>query len=623
MPIVIIFICNDEYGMSQSAGEWKNKYFDSLAEIEHKERRWQSVESSLRRCISRLSFLGDGIDDQLDRRLEQLRNRVRGEHDIKRLLDEVEEITRRAERAGESKPESTAQSAQELLIQLVTEANFPKRLEKRAHGLIKALDSPPIKSTTVQSAKALLLDAIASPAIEQKEMSSGLFSGLFTRDKASDDTPPVNGPVVVDEDKHIGQIEGQGLLHFLVTQISPAIPATSGLDGFTTRIDAARNNRELEELAAELVELLSGEKAGSRPDLLPPVDQVLLQLVARLDLSPELQPRVQRLKAQLSKGIVQADILPILTELLQLVEHAKVQAEQQRQEVERFLLQLTEQLKTLDQEVNGIGNSGQELIEGGRTIDREMQQQFTHLQAAVECSNDLDELKNSITIRLNRMQLRLRGHRNVTEHLVQDFERRIDTLTTRLGDMEREKGRLHDAMVKARTEAFTDALTGLHNRHAFDCRLQEEFARWSRYNNPLSIIVVDVDHFKKVNDAYGHLAGDKVLHVIGAHLKNSTRQIDFTARYGGEEFVVLLPEADLSGAKTVAEKIRLAVEQKPFHSGSNRVRITVSCGVASFQEGDGRKTPFERADEALYLAKRSGRNRCCTEEQVRLESKLQ
>ncbi|MCP5408775.1 MAG: GGDEF domain-containing protein [Chromatiaceae bacterium] len=607
--------------MSQSAGEWKNKYFDSLAEIEHKERRWQSVESSLRRCISRLSFLGDGIDDQLDRRLEQLRNRVRGEQDIKRLLDEVEEITRRAERAGESKPQSSSLSEEELVLQLVAEADFPKRLEKRAHSLIKALKSPPIKSETVQSAKALLLEAIAMPEVEQKLASSGLLGGLFARDKASLDKP-VDGPGV-GEDKHTGQIEGQGLLRFLVNQISPAIPATSGLDGFTTRIDAARNNRELEELAAELVELLSGEKAGPRPDLLPPVDEVLLQLVARLDLSPELQPRVQRLKAQLSKGIVQADILPILTELLQLVEHAKVQAEQQRQEVERFLLQLTEQLKTLDQEVNGIGNSGQELIEGGRTIDREMQQQFTHLQEAVECSNDLDELKNSITIRLNRMQLRLRGHRNVTEHLVQDFERRIDTLTTRLGDMEREKGRLHDAMVKARTEAFTDALTGLHNRHAFDCRLQEEFARWSRYNNPLSIIVVDVDHFKKVNDAYGHLAGDKVLHVIGAHLKNSTRQIDFTARYGGEEFVVLLPEADLSGAKTVAEKIRLAVEQKPFHSGSNRVRITVSCGVASFQEGDGRKTPFERADEALYLAKRSGRNRCCTEEQVRLESKLQ
>ena len=621
MPIVIIFICNDEYGMSQSAGEWKNKYFDSLAEIEHKERRWQSVESSLRRCISRLSFLGDGIDDQLDRRLEQLRNRVRGEQDIKRLLDEVEEITRRAERAGESKPQSSSLSEEELVLQLVAEADFPKRLEKRAHSLIKALKSPPIKSETVQSAKALLLEAIAMPEVEQKLASSGLLGGLFARDKASLDKP-VDGPGV-GEDKHTGQIEGQGLLRFLVNQISPAIPATSGLDGFTTRIDAARNNRELEELAAELVELLSGEKAGPRPDLLPPVDEVLLQLVARLDLSPELQPRVQRLKAQLSKGIVQADILPILTELLQLVEHAKVQAEQQRQEVERFLLQLTEQLKTLDQEVNGIGNSGQELIEGGRTIDREMQQQFTHLQAAVECSNDLDELKNSITNRLNRMQLRLRGHRNETEHLVQDFERRIDTLTTRLGDMEREKGRLHDAMVKARTEAFTDALTGLHNRHAFDCRLQEEFARWSRYNNPLSIIVVDVDHFKKVNDAYGHLAGDKVLHVIGAHLKNSTRQIDFTARYGGEEFVVLLPEADLSGAKTVAEKIRLAVEQKPFHSGSNRVRITVSCGVASFQEGDGRKTPFERADEALYLAKRSGRNRCCTEEQVRLESKLQ
>ena len=190
-----------------------------------------------------------------------------------------------------------------------------------------------------------------------------------------------------------------------------------------------------------------------------------------------------------------------------------------------------------------------DLIEGGRTIDREMQQQVTDLQDAVDQSSDLNDLKFSITKRLNLIQERLRGHRGDTEQLVQEFERRIDVLTTQLGDMEQEKSRLHESIEKARTEAFTDALTGLHNRHAFDRRLQEEYARWSRYNNPLSMIIVDVDHFKKVNDTYGHLAGDKVLHVIGAHLKNSTRQIDFTARYGGEEFVVLLPETDLNGAK--------------------------------------------------------------------------
>ncbi|MCB1879167.1 MAG: diguanylate cyclase [Gammaproteobacteria bacterium] len=600
--------------MNHPTGDWKSRYFDSLAELEQKERQWQSVESSLRRCISRLTFIGDGIDVQLDQRLEQLRNRVRGEQNIKALLDAVDEITRRAERASEIKAQNPAFSAEELMAQLITEANLPKALEKRAQGLTKALKAAPIKPEVLQHAKALLLEAMTPPAAQEREASAGLFGRLFAKDKADDDKPAKE--VATAEQTDLSrQIEGQRLFLFLLDRLSQLTSAAEQFNTLAARAGAAENSQELEDLALELVQLISGESAETRIDSLPPVDQVLLQLVERLDLTPELQPRVQGLKRQLSKGIVQDDILPLLTELLQLVEHARLQAVHERQEVEMFLLQMTEQLQKLDQEINSISNTGSDLIEGGRNIDREMQQQVADLQETVAQSVDLSDLKFAITNRLTLIQERLRGHRGDTEQLVHEFERRIALLTSQLGEMEQERGRLQETVEKARAEAFTDALTGLSNRHAFDRRLQEEYARWSRYGNPLSLIVIDVDHFKKVNDTYGHLAGDKVLHVIGAHLKNSTRTIDFTARFGGEEFVVLLPDTDIGGAKSVAEKIRQAVEQKPFRSGSSRVNITVSCGVASFQQGDGRKAPFERADEALYLAKRSGRNRCCSEVQ--------
>lgn len=301
-----------------------------------------------------------------------------------------------------------------------------------------------------------------------------------------------------------------------------------------------------------------------------------------------------------------------------LAEQARIEAEKERREVERFLLQMTEQLQLLDQEVNGIGLIGGELIAGNRQRDAEMHHQVTGLQESLDQATDLNELKLSISERLNLIQTRLRGSRGEAERLVEGFEQRIDSLTAKIGDMEEESASLRESVAQARCEAFTDALTGLNNRHAFDCRLEEEFARWRRYNFPLSLIIVDVDHFKKVNDTYGHLAGDKVLHVIGTHLKQATRATDFPARYGGEEFVVLLPEVDLNGARSVAEKIRQAVEEKPFRSGDNRVNITVSCGVASFRQGDARRSSFERADEALYRAKRGGRNRCCTEDQVSL-----
>jgi len=173
---------------------------------------------------------------------------------------------------------------------------------------------------------------------------------------------------------------------------------------------------------------------------------------------------------------------------------------------------------------------------------------------------------------------------------------------------------LNKSVEEAREQAFKDALTGLNNRNAFDTKLKQEYLRWDRYGFPMSLIVLDIDFFKNVNDTYGHLAGDKVLQVIGRLMKTATREVDFAARYGGEEFVVLLPETDTKSAYKVAEKIRKMVEKKPFHSGDSQVTVTISAGIASFVKGDKRKDPFARADDALYRAKREGRNRCYMEQ---------
>ncbi|MCW8943547.1 MAG: diguanylate cyclase [Sedimenticola sp.] len=604
--------------MNQPQGEWKKKYFDSLADLERKEERWERVESALRRCISRLSLVGDGLDPLLDERLEQLRNRVRGEQDTKALLRLVEDIAGKAEGVqARREPEGDISASDSLWLTLFTEAQFPKNLEKPARKLTKVLKKTPVAPETLNAAKSLVLEALLLTPAAEPERTKGLIGKLFNKESDSRETV-VNAEVPESTEK-TAAVEGRQLLVSLARQLAHQHSAADELQKVADSAAAAVSNHVLEQLVTDLVGILTAGSGSAPLEMLPSADQVLLQLIERLDVTEQLKPRVQALRKQLSRGIIAKDIPSILTELLQLVEYAKTQAENERQEVERFLLQMTEQLQQLDQEVTGIGEVGGELAENSHRMDQDMQAQMGHLQESVDQATDLKDLKHSITERLSLIQERLRGNRTDNERLVEDFEQRIDLLTTKIGDMEHETASLKESVEKARTEAFTDALTGLNNRHAFDCKLEEEFTRWNRYGYPLSMIIVDVDHFKKVNDTYGHLAGDKVLHVIGAHLKKATRKVDFPARYGGEEFVVLLPEVDLKGAKIVAEKIRRAVEEKPFRSGDNRVNITVSCGVAQFRKGDGRKNPFERADEALYLAKRGGRNRCCTEEQVKLD----
>lgn len=168
----------------------------------------------------------------------------------------------------------------------------------------------------------------------------------------------------------------------------------------------------------------------------------------------------------------------------------------------------------------------------------------------------------------------------------------------------------------ARLEALahTDPLTHLLNRRALTIRLVAELERVRRYNSPLTMLMIDLDHFKRVNDTYGHLVGDEVLRGIAMILQRSLRSVDMVARYGGEEFVVVLPETTEQGAVAFAERIRQRVEQHAFEAErANTARVTVSIGVSAFPAPHVETADdlFSKADAALYRAKEKGRNRVC------------
>lgn len=170
------------------------------------------------------------------------------------------------------------------------------------------------------------------------------------------------------------------------------------------------------------------------------------------------------------------------------------------------------------------------------------------------------------------------------------------------------------ALVRERDQlkalSTTDGLTQLANHRAFQERLREEFRRAQRYDDPMALILMDVDHFKVINDTYGHLAGDDVLRRVAQALRTAVRETDFVARYGGEEFGVLLPKTHLAGALTVAE--RMSQGLKTVRSGTDSaIRVTASFGVSGFP-GRGVTTAellLKAADEALYRSKREGRNK--------------
>lgn len=198
--------------------------------------------------------------------------------------------------------------------------------------------------------------------------------------------------------------------------------------------------------------------------------------------------------------------------------------------------------------------------------------------------------------RAQEKSLRVQREANsLLEERVQERTRDLEKLNTRLMEM-----------------SATDGLTGLKNRSFFDSAFQSGCVRAYRFNQPLSLLVIDIDHFKQFNDTYGHLVGDDCLQMVAKKIRDHvTRPQDLAARYGGEEFVVLLPDTPEEGASRVAELIRADIEQVAFRVAEESIRLTVSVGVSTLMpdQPDQTKELFECADSALYQAKEAGRNR--------------
>ncbi len=199
---------------------------------------------------------------------------------------------------------------------------------------------------------------------------------------------------------------------------------------------------------------------------------------------------------------------------------------------------------------------------------------------------------------------------------VKNVEKSSAALELRLKNANDELKLLNTKLKEVEQHATVDSLTNLANRRSFEVRLTQHMARCSESGGQLSLVMIDIDHFKRINDTYGHLTGDDLLRIIAKTLRDFVKGKDIVCRYGGEEFVVLLPDTPLEGAITVSENIRKHFSQmswKQKSTGISMGKVTLSAGVALFRPGETMEAFVQRADVALYQSKKSGRN-CVTVE---------
>jgi diguanylate cyclase len=259
----------------------------------------------------------------------------------------------------------------------------------------------------------------------------------------------------------------------------------------------------------------------------------------------------------------------------------------------------------------------------GSQVMGEIEQVMAMIDAAAGSASSYTESLADMTEKLGDSKDR-EGLRAIVESLVQtakEMEVSNQKLEERLSASKQEINELQENLETVRTESLTDPLTQLANRKFFDLTLEHAIADAHAKNEPLSLLMTDIDHFKSFNDSFGHLTGDQVLRLVAMSVKLNVKGLDTAARYGGEEFAIVLPNTVLRSAIVVADHIRRAVMTKELmkrSTGEHLGRVTISIGVATLRKGDTPQGLIERTDACLYAAKRHGRNRvmCETDPEV-------
>ncbi|MFZ4966996.1 GGDEF domain-containing protein [Pseudomonas sp. Mn2068] len=336
------------------------------------------------------------------------------------------------------------------------------------------------------------------------------------------------------------------------------------------------------------------------------IESTLLGLLDDLTLPERHRPHAEAMRHRLEHGLNWYELLPILDDLAVLMLAIN---DSGQHEFEVYLKQLNERLESFQSHLQAASEGHAEGRSAANELHSQLREHVGGLQSSVQDAADLDSLKHVLENRLEGLLGTMDQHQQQRDLREQEVAARLQSLAERVAHMEQEAQGYRDHLEEQRQKALIDPLTGLPNRAAWSERLDHEVAQWQQHGNTLLIAMLDLDHFKRINDNYGHLAGDKVLKIIASVLRKRLRPSDFIARFGGEEFVLLVPGAPVAAGLKLAENLRAAIEACPFHFKGERVTITVSIGVSAFKAGERSDHVLKRADEALYRAKDAGRNR--------------
>lgn len=509
-------------------------------------------DAELKRCISRLSYIGMGLSEELDDALARLRNIIKtgaSEQQIKQSIDNISKILRTLEdKSNTSKVEVLTNEVD--LVQLLLQQKLPPKLKlelKKISNKKVEADANEIAGQIVSAIQSFFNELEHEPAEVDKKKPSFL-SKIFNR-TAEQETR-------ADE----------------LTSIQPEV---------------------------------QGRAIITIPDELKASLQYLVDQLSAMDTYSEVA-------LKLTDKVSQLNSVKELAEILELIAGAFVEvAGYEHQQFEGFLKSLAKRIDRVNDFIGHTASYSEQVKNESGELESELKISVSSIKSSVESSSSLDEVKTNIYQKMDSILERMNNFYQTQEMSHQKLAKSVIHLKEQLKATEDESSRLRDDLAEQKVRAQTDPLTKLPNRYSYNERLTQEYNRWRRYRSPLSLVIGDIDFFKKVNDEYGHDAGDAILKKVGHFLQYGLRESDFIARFGGEEFVILLPETTLVDATKVINKLRLGIKNTVVEFEQHKIQVAISFGISAFEDNDTPKVVFSRADKALYRAKERGRDQVC------------
>ncbi|MCM2283443.1 MAG: GGDEF domain-containing protein [Desulfobacula sp.] len=329
----------------------------------------------------------------------------------------------------------------------------------------------------------------------------------------------------------------------------------------------------------------------------------------RSNLDKKYTGKLDHIAAGIKTAENPSDISDIRKTVFDLIFNYISDTNQERSKVNAFVQEVVGKILDIESSIDVGYQHTDTLFQTSDHFESVLESELKRLKQTSGVASNLDMLKIQVAERLsvieNALQKKQAKDKAIRDYIEKERQVFKSGFTKLKQDLD-EATRYSEELEK---KLNLDQLTGAFNRRAYDKKMEDEMARFFRYGTGFSLLLMDADRFKSINDQYGHAIGDKCLQEIIKRTLPLLRQNDMLSRYGGEEFVVVMPETDLNGGREVAEKIRQTIEKLEFIYKKEKVKVTVSIGVSQVREGDKHpKEVFERADIAVYQAKANGRN---------------